>query len=128
MGRTHFNQQEVSPEEIFKMFFGGGVGPMGGMGGGVHMGPGFRVYSTGFGGPQFRSARQQPQQGQPQRQQEQFSWQSLIQASFQFIFHVSFWAFAIDLQSVLTAPHSFVPTSVCASSIPCHSLFHFVPR
>uniref|UniRef100_A0A7S1BJR3 J domain-containing protein n=2 Tax=Corethron hystrix TaxID=216773 RepID=A0A7S1BJR3_9STRA len=79
MGRTHFNQQEVSPEEIFKMFFGGGVGPMGGMGGGVHMGPGFRVYSTGFGGPQFRSARQQPQQGQPQRQQEQFSWQSLIQ-------------------------------------------------
>ena len=66
--------QEVSPEDIFNMFFGGGAP---GGGGGMHRGPGgFHVYSNGFGFggggmPQgFRGQRQGPGQ-QQQRQQQQ---------------------------------------------------------
>lgn len=66
---AHFNGQEVNPEDIFNMFFGGG------MPGGVHMNMGgmpggFRVYSNGFGGarrgggmPGQQRQRQQEQQG-----------------------------------------------------------------
>ena len=55
--------QEVSPEEIFNMFFGGGMP-------GMHAaGPGFHVYTHGFGGPgmQFggRRARGRQQQRHP---------------------------------------------------------------
>lgn len=62
-GGVHFQGQEVNPEDIFNMFFGGG------MPGGVHMAGGgmpggFRVYSTGFGG----MPRQQRRQGQGQQQ------------------------------------------------------------
>lgn len=71
-GNVHFNGQEVNPEDIFNMFFGGG------MPGGVHMGGmpgGFRVYSTGFGpGGGFggRMPRQQQRQrGQRQQQEEE---------------------------------------------------------
>lgn len=71
-GGVHFRPgQEVSPEEIFNMFFGGG---MGGMGPGVHMrgGPGMHFYSNfggpGFGGAQFRQ-RQRAQRQQQQQQQ-----------------------------------------------------------
>jgi len=48
MRRRH-GGQEVSPEDIFNMFFGGM--PPGGMGGGMGGmgGPGFRVYTTGNG-------------------------------------------------------------------------------
>jgi hypothetical protein len=57
--------QDVSPEEIFNMFFGGG---MAGMHGG---GPGFHVYTSGFGpGVQFRAGRPQ-RRGQQQRRQPQ---------------------------------------------------------
>jgi hypothetical protein len=45
MRRGRRSTQEVDPEEIFNMFFGGGM--PGGMGGG---GPGFHVYTSGFGG------------------------------------------------------------------------------
>jgi len=63
-GTTHFHGQEVSPEDIFNMFFGGGAAAGG-------RGPGVRVYSTGFGPgmgfggmrPNTRQ-RQQPQQRQ----------------------------------------------------------------
>ena len=66
-GGVHMHGQEVSPEEIFNMFFGGG-------GGGGPMGPGFHMYSSGFGGPgvQFqtggprRRQRAGPQGGQQQ--------------------------------------------------------------
>jgi DnaJ family protein B protein 12 len=65
-GGVHFRRgEEVSPEEIFNMFFGGGM-PMGG--GGM---PGFHVYSNGFGGgfggQQFRQqqARGPPEQDSP---------------------------------------------------------------
>jgi DnaJ-domain-containing protein 1 len=60
--------QDLSPEDIFNAFFGGGGMP-GGMGG-----PGFHVYSTGFGpgmhfragGPGMRQrAQQQQQNGNP---------------------------------------------------------------
>ena len=44
-GGVHMHGQEVSPEEIFNMFFGGGAAGMGGMG------PGFHMYTNGFGGP-----------------------------------------------------------------------------
>ena len=76
-GGANFNGQEVSPEDIFNMFFGGGM-PPGGMGGG--MGPGFRVYSTGFGpgggggmafGGMHPNMRARQQQQQRHRQQQQ---------------------------------------------------------
>jgi len=69
-GGVHFRPgQDVSPEEIFNMFFGGG------MPGGMHMrgGPGMHFYSN-FGGPGMRGAQfgggRRPQQ-QQQAQQEQ---------------------------------------------------------
>lgn len=73
-GNMHFNGQEVNPEDIFNMFFGGGM--PGGMGGGMG-GPGFRVYTTGmgpgfaFGGmhPNMQRARRQQQQQHQQQQQ-----------------------------------------------------------
>uniref|UniRef100_A0A7S2PL89 J domain-containing protein n=1 Tax=Leptocylindrus danicus TaxID=163516 RepID=A0A7S2PL89_9STRA len=68
--RTHFNGQEVSPEDIFNMFFGGGM--QGGRGGGMG-GPGFRVYTGGFGpggfGFQAGGFPQQHARGQQQQQQ-----------------------------------------------------------
>ncbi|KAL7439872.1 hypothetical protein ACHAXH_006519 [Discostella pseudostelligera] len=75
-GGANFNGQDVSPEDIFNMFFGGGM-PPGAGGGGGGMGNGFRVYSTGFGPgmafggmhPHMR-ARQQQQQRQRQQQQQ----------------------------------------------------------
>ena len=61
--------QEVSPEEIFNMFFGGGAGGMPGMYGG---GPGFHVYRNGFGpGVQFRAGGNRRQRRQQQHEQEQ---------------------------------------------------------
>jgi DnaJ homolog subfamily B member 12 len=66
-------QQEVSPEDIFNAFFGGGM-PGGGGGFG---GPGFHVYSSGFGpgGMHFNvngnNNRRRQQQNQQQRQQQQ---------------------------------------------------------
>jgi DnaJ family protein B protein 12 len=72
--------QEVSPEEIFNMFFGGGM-PTGG--GGM---PGFHVYSNGFGGgfggPQFRQqqqARGQRARAQPEQDPPAVGLGSLIQ-------------------------------------------------
>mmetsp|Transcript_12044 Transcript_12044/g.22533 ORF Transcript_12044/g.22533 Transcript_12044/m.22533 type:complete len:445 (-) Transcript_12044:36-1370(-) len=72
-GGVHFNGQEVNPEDIFNMFFGGG------MPGGVHMNMGgmpggFRVYTTGFGGmPRggggFGQRQYQQQQQHPQQHQ-----------------------------------------------------------
>lgn len=64
-GGVHMNGQEVSPEEIFNMFFGGGMGGMPGM---HRAGPGFHVYTTGFGpgmqfgtGPNVRRQRREQQ-------------------------------------------------------------------
>jgi len=74
-GNMHFNGQEVNPEDIFNMFFGGGMG--GGMGGGGMGGPGFRVYTNGMGGPGFAFGGMHPnmqrrrQQQQQQQQQQQ---------------------------------------------------------
>ncbi|KAL7541130.1 hypothetical protein ACHAXR_012043 [Thalassiosira sp. AJA248-18] len=69
-GNMHFHGQDVSPEDIFNMFFGGGMpGGAGGMGG-----PGVRVYSSGFGGGPgmaFGGMHQRAQQQQRQRQQQQ---------------------------------------------------------
>lgn len=59
-----FNGQEVSPEDIFNMFFGGHPGN-GGFGG-----PGVRVYSTGFG-PGFAFGGMHPNMGRQQQQQQQ---------------------------------------------------------
>lgn len=74
-GGVHFRPgQEVSPEEIFNMFFGGGMP----MGGGGHMrGPGGVHFYSNFGpGPRFR--QQQRQAGQNQ-QQPQNPVQNLVQ-------------------------------------------------
>jgi len=71
-GGAHFHGQDVSPEDIFNMFFGGG------MPGGMHAGGGngFRVYSPGFGpgmgfGMHPGMGRQQRGRGQGNRGQQQ---------------------------------------------------------
>jgi len=59
---------EMSPEDIFNAFFGGGMpGGMNGMPGGMHF------YSTGFGGPgvHFRAGGPRQRQRGPQQQQQQ---------------------------------------------------------
>lgn len=56
--------QEMSPEDIFNAFFGNVAGHGGGMG------PGFHVYSTGFG-PGMHFAGGQPRNRQPQQQRGQ---------------------------------------------------------
>lgn len=70
--------QEVSPEDIFNAFFGGGMPGGGGMGG-----PGFHVYTTGFGpGMHFQAGgprRQQQQQRRPQQNDAAQSMQMLMQ-------------------------------------------------
>jgi DnaJ family protein B protein 12 len=70
-GGMHFRPgQEVNPEDIFNMFFGGGMpGGMGGMGG-MHRGPGGVHFTTNFGGMP-RGFRQQHQRNQQRRQQQQ---------------------------------------------------------
>jgi len=69
-GNFRHGGQEVNPEDIFNMFFGGQAG---GMGGGMG-GPGFRVYSSGFGpGFAFNGGGfgQQPRRRQQQQQQQE---------------------------------------------------------
>jgi len=63
----HFHGQDVNPEDIFNMFFGGGMPPGAG-------GPGFRVYTNGFGpgfafGGHPNMGRTRTQQQQRQQQQ-----------------------------------------------------------
>ncbi|EEA27844.1 ER associated DnaJ chaperone (Hlj1), putative [Talaromyces marneffei ATCC 18224] len=78
-------EEEISPEELFNRFFGGGFGPMGGGGfgpfGGPQFvfnmggGPGFRVHQ--FGGP---GARRRPREANAQTQQPASpGWASLTQ-------------------------------------------------
>ncbi|KAL7553168.1 hypothetical protein ACHAWF_016413 [Thalassiosira exigua] len=69
-GGAHFQGQDVSPEDIFNMFFGGGMA--GGMGGQGGMGGDGRARVSSFGGmhPNMR-ARQQQQRGQQRQQQQQ---------------------------------------------------------
>jgi DnaJ family protein B protein 12 len=69
-GGMHFRPgQDVNPEDIFNMFFGGGM-PTGGMRRGG--GPGVHFYSTGFGNGFGGVPRQRAPRGQPggQRRQE----------------------------------------------------------
>lgn len=62
-GGVHFRPgQEVSPEDIFNMFFGGGMAG-GGMGG-MHRGPGGMHFYSNFGGPGVRARPRQQQQQQ----------------------------------------------------------------
>lgn len=65
-GGVHFRPgQEVSPEEIFNMFFGGGMP-------GMHMrgGPGMHFYSN-FGGPGMRGGQFRQRQGDERAQARQ---------------------------------------------------------
>lgn len=76
-GGVHFRRgQEVSPEEIFNMFFGGGMAGAGGM-------PGFHVYSNGFGGGGFggpgMSFRGQPRAHRQQQQEPNVGFGNLLQ-------------------------------------------------
>lgn len=78
-GGVHFRRgQEVSPEDIFNMFFNGGMAG-GGMPGGFH------VYSNGFGGgggfggPSFRQAQQARTRGQQQREEPNVGFVNLVQ-------------------------------------------------
>lgn len=65
-GGMHFRPgQEVNPEDIFNMFFGGG------MGGGMHRGPGGVHFTTNFGGGMPGGFRYQQQRRQAQQQQQQ---------------------------------------------------------
>mmetsp|Transcript_5836 Transcript_5836/g.13528 ORF Transcript_5836/g.13528 Transcript_5836/m.13528 type:complete len:481 (+) Transcript_5836:114-1556(+) len=68
-GGVHFRPgQEVNPEDIFNMFFGGGMGGMNGM----HRGPGGVHFSTNFGGMPggFRQQQQRRRGGGQQQQRE----------------------------------------------------------
>lgn len=83
-GGVHMNGQEVSPEEIFNMFFGGGMA-----GGG--MGPGFHM-SSGFGGPGVHFQAGVPRRrtrpgpaGQPQQQQAARAEGAALQMLFQLL-------------------------------------------
>lgn len=74
-GGVHFRGgQDVNPEDIFNMFFGGGMG-----GGGMHRGPGGVHFSSNFGGMPFRQQHQQQQRGGGQPQQEAPGLANLIQ-------------------------------------------------
>lgn len=69
-GGMHFRPgDEVSPEDIFNMFFGGG---MPGGGGGMRRGPGGMHFYSNFGGNGgfARAAQQQRRRGQQQQQQQ----------------------------------------------------------
>jgi len=77
------NGQEMSPEDIFNMFFAGMAGPGMGRGAGF-VGPGFRVYTTGFGpgGFHFHNAAQRQHRGAQQQQhqpQDRAGWAQIIQ-------------------------------------------------
>lgn len=77
------NGQEMSPEDIFNMFFSGMAGPGMGRGAGF-VGPGFRVYTTGFGpgGFHFHNAAQRQRGGaqqQQHQQQDRAGWAQIIQ-------------------------------------------------
>jgi DnaJ family protein B protein 12 len=80
-GGMHFRPgQEVNPEDIFNMFFGGGM-PTGGMRTGG--GPGVHFYSNGFGNgfggvPRQRAPRAQPA-GQRRQDDEAFNFGNLVQ-------------------------------------------------
>ena len=66
-GGMHFRPgQDVNPEDIFNMFFGGGMG-----GGGMNRGPGGVHFSTNFGGMPRGFRQQQQRRGQQQQQQQQ---------------------------------------------------------
>jgi DnaJ homolog subfamily B member 12 len=67
-GGMHFRPgDEVSPEDIFNMFFGGGM-----PGGAMHRGPGGMHFYTNFGGPAgFGRTQQQQQQRRRGSQQQQ---------------------------------------------------------
>jgi DnaJ homolog subfamily B member 12 len=100
-GTAHFRGQEVSPEEIFNMFFGGGMGGM--PGGGVHMrGPGgMHFYSSGFGPGMGRAGRGRPRaapgQGQQRQAEPEFGFGNLLQMlPFFLIMILSFYNMAGD--------------------------------
>jgi DnaJ homolog subfamily B member 12 len=66
-GGVHFRPgDEVSPEDIFSMFFGGGM-----PGGGMHRGPGGVHFYTNFGGGPGGFARAQQQQRRQGQQPQQ---------------------------------------------------------
>ncbi|KAK4610391.1 hypothetical protein CLAFUW4_13539 [Fulvia fulva] len=82
-GRGPMFEEEISPEELFRQFFGGGGGmggPFGGMGGGGFGGPGF-VFNMG-GGPgirvhQFGGNRPRRRPHNHENQQPQSAFQAL---------------------------------------------------
>lgn len=114
-GGVHFRPgQEVSPEEIFNMFFGGG------MPGGVHMrgGPGMHFYSN-FGGPGMRGAQFRQRQRDPRAaQQEQApGLGSLLQLlPFLMILAMSFYNMADTSggSSYVTGENRYFSLTVCA--------------
>mmetsp|Transcript_27771 Transcript_27771/g.38377 ORF Transcript_27771/g.38377 Transcript_27771/m.38377 type:complete len:369 (-) Transcript_27771:497-1603(-) len=64
--------EEIDPFEVFNMFFGGGMGGMGG--------PGVRFHTRGFGHPQQRRQQQQQQHHQQHAQQmDGVNWRNLMQ-------------------------------------------------
>jgi len=67
-GNMHFNGQEVSPEDLFNMFFGGMPGGGGARGFG---GPGVRMYSSGFGPGSAAGGMPRRRGGQRQEEPEQ---------------------------------------------------------
>jgi DnaJ family protein B protein 12 len=114
-GGVHFRRgEEVNPEDIFNMFFGGGM-PMPGGGG-----RGFHVRTNGFGpGMQFGGGRQQrPHQGAARQPEQEPNGMAVIMQflPFLFILALSFLSFGGDSGQSYTQNRYFSLT-VCFLSI-----------
>lgn len=123
-GGVHFNGQEVNPEDIFNMFFGGG------MPGGVHMNMGgmpggFRVYSTGFGGmPRAGGFGQRHYQQQQQQQQHQSGLNALFQLlPVLLLFAMSFFNFPGETATGHTGGSPYFSLTVSCSTVADTTLF-----
>ena len=128
--------QEVSPEEIFNMFFGGGMPGM--HGGGFRAGPGVHFYSSGFGGgfPQ-QAFRQQRRRGQQQQEEEHRSpIGNLIQLiPFLFILLMSFYNLTENsTETTMTGENRYFSLTVRMLSVAllsssfCHFSHHFLTK
>ncbi|SAL98374.1 hypothetical protein [Absidia glauca] len=126
-----FGGEDVSPEDLFNMFFGAGAGgsPFGGVGGGgfpgfssaTFVGPGFRTHTFHTGSTQTAAGRrfsshqqQQQQQSAPRQQSNSSRWAILLQLLPLLIFFG--YSMISGLMTDTTPPFSFQPTSTYTHS------------
>ncbi|KAI8343197.1 hypothetical protein BC941DRAFT_366908 [Chlamydoabsidia padenii] len=114
-GGGGFGGEDVSPEDLFNMFFGqgggGGVSGFPGFSSATFVGPGFRTHTFQTGGRRFPT--QQPQQ-QQQRQSNGSRWAILLQLLPLLIFFG--YSMISGLMTDTTPSFSFQPTSTYSHS------------